>query len=172
MLTTLPWLIAEDKWKELGIDAPEFVGNLSFRKNENEKPIIIFGQDEYIFKQFIFTTKHWVLPDGTCHVMPKEEWEGIIVSSFVSCEFEYGFPHTKSQLAHINEFRKGQDYLYAEAATVINKTKSKPKLTSLIDHWVSELILQNNRIEHLVYLVNFLCIHLLINYWFTVPLNI
>ena len=53
------------EWEELGLSEPEFGGNLSVRKKEDEKPIIIFGQDECIFKQFLFSHSHWALPDGT-----------------------------------------------------------------------------------------------------------
>ena len=58
--------------------------------------------------------------------MSKEEGQYVMLSSFVSCEFEYGFPLTNSQLAHVNEYRKGQDYFDVEVAMEINKTTSKP----------------------------------------------
>jgi hypothetical protein len=42
----------------------KFGGNLSIRMPPNNKPLICFGQDEYIFKQNLFTGKAWTLPDG------------------------------------------------------------------------------------------------------------
>jgi hypothetical protein len=41
-----------------------FGGNLSVRMPPNTKPLICFGQDECIFKQFLFTGKAWTAPDG------------------------------------------------------------------------------------------------------------
>ena len=76
-------------------------------KKKNERPIVMFGQDECIFKQFLFSHKQWVLPDGTTPPMPKDEGQGVMLSSFVSCEFGYGMDLSSSQLVHINEYRKG-----------------------------------------------------------------
>ena len=38
---------------------------LSVRKDPNTKPLIILGQDEAIFKQFVFSKGTWVMEDGT-----------------------------------------------------------------------------------------------------------
>jgi hypothetical protein len=48
-------------------------GNLSVRSPENLKPLICFGQDECIFKQFTFTPKAWTVPDGQKAMIPKDE---------------------------------------------------------------------------------------------------
>ena len=90
----------------------------------------MIGQDECIFKQFLFSHKHWSLPDGTTPPMPKEEGQGVMLSAFVSREFGFGFELTEAQLDHINAYRKGQNYLDVESAMEINKTTVKPKLTS------------------------------------------
>ena len=66
-------------------------GNLSVRKPSNQKPLMILGQDEAIFKQSIFTHGAWVLPDGTKQLIPKDEGQGVMLSSFVSRELGYGF---------------------------------------------------------------------------------
>ena len=120
----------QNERRELGISQPDFGGNLSVRKKEDEKPIIMIGQDECIFKQFLFTHKYWALSDGTTPPMPKEEGQGVMLSSFCSREFGYGFPLTQAQLDHINEYRKGQHYLDVDAAMEIHKTTSKPTLIS------------------------------------------
>ena len=39
------------------INNTAFGGNLSDQKHDNMKPIIMFGQDECIFKQYTFTKK-------------------------------------------------------------------------------------------------------------------
>mmetsp|Transcript_26808 Transcript_26808/g.33053 ORF Transcript_26808/g.33053 Transcript_26808/m.33053 type:complete len:391 (+) Transcript_26808:1059-2231(+) len=69
----------------------QFGGNLSVRFPKGQKPLFIFGQDECIFKQYSFTKKAWILPDGTRPLIPKDEGMGIMLSSFTSREFGYGF---------------------------------------------------------------------------------
>jgi hypothetical protein len=39
-------------------------GNVSVRKTADQKPIIIFEQDESIFNQFSFGSSQWVGPSG------------------------------------------------------------------------------------------------------------
>ena len=68
----------------------------------------MIGQDECIFKKCSFTHNHWASLDGTTPPMPKEEGQGVMLSSFVSSEFRYGMELTKSQLSHINKYRRGQ----------------------------------------------------------------
>ena len=41
-----------------------FGGNLSVRKKTHEKPLILIGQDECIFKQYSKTKSQWCLPGG------------------------------------------------------------------------------------------------------------
>jgi hypothetical protein len=41
----------------------EFGGKLSVRIG-NERPLIMFGHDECIFKQYLLTKKAWTLPMG------------------------------------------------------------------------------------------------------------
>ncbi len=42
----------------------KFGGNLSVRKELEEKPLNMFGHDECIFKQYTITNKHWKAPNG------------------------------------------------------------------------------------------------------------
>jgi hypothetical protein len=49
-----------------------FGASLSVRKPTTIKPLIIFGQDECIFKQIKFSKKTWRLPDGRYPLLPKE----------------------------------------------------------------------------------------------------
>ena len=66
-----------------------FGGNLSVRKPPDQKPLIIFGQDECIFKQYTFSKKAWRSPDGALPLIPKDEGAGIMISAFISREFGY-----------------------------------------------------------------------------------
>lgn len=61
-------------------------GHLSVRMPPNTKPLMILGQDECIFKQYLFTKGVWVMPDGTRQLIPKEEGHGIMISSLCSRE--------------------------------------------------------------------------------------
>ena len=107
-----------------------FGGNLSVRFPMNEKPIIIFGQDECIFKQYAFTKKSWTSPDGTRPLIPKDEGQGLMLSSFVSREFGYGYDISNEILSKINEEMRGQNNHYSDedAAKIINGFTWKPKL--------------------------------------------
>jgi hypothetical protein len=75
-----------------------FGASFSVRKPTSSKPIIIFGQDECIFKQFKFTKKTWRLPDGRYLLLPKDDGAGIMVSAFVSREYGFGL----TNLTHTN----------------------------------------------------------------------
>lgn len=55
---------------------------------------------------------------------------GIMLSSFCSRDFGYGFDLSEDQLAVVNRFREGKEYLEDEAALEVMKTKKKEKLTS------------------------------------------
>ena len=71
------------------LESAMFGGCLSVRFPENKKPLIIFGQDECIFKQYIFCKKSWMGQEGQTALTPKEEGQGVMLSSFVSRD--YGF---------------------------------------------------------------------------------
>ena len=105
----------------------EFGGFLSVRKKECEKPIIMIGQDECIYKQYLLVKKQWILPDGTTAVNPKDEGMGIMLSSFCSRDFGYGFQLSPAQLDIVNDYRRGKSYLDEDAAMeILNKKKKDP----------------------------------------------
>jgi hypothetical protein len=60
----------------------KYSGNLSIRKQPEEKPLISFGHDECIFRQNIFTGKSWSGPKGELAIIPKDEGNGIMISAF------------------------------------------------------------------------------------------
>ena len=60
-----------------------FGGNLSVRKPVDAKTVIYVGQDEAIFKQFLFLTKMWVGPHGERPLLPKDEGAGTMISAFI-----------------------------------------------------------------------------------------
>ena len=91
----------------------------------------MFGQDECIFKQYSFTKKTWILPDGTRPLIPQSEGMGIMLSAFQSREFGYGLPISDADLAKINAEKRGKDKFYSDlsAAQSRNGKHWKPKLT-------------------------------------------
>ena len=106
-----------------------FGGHLSVKKPDKEKAKIMFGQDECIFKQFAFTKMTWSLSDGTKPLIPKDEVQGLMLSSFVSREFGYSMNLNADQLGRINAFRVGKAYSDELAAETKNGSKLKKDLT-------------------------------------------
>ena len=97
---------------------------LSVRKPHNQKPLLILGQDECIFKQFVFSQGVWVLPNGIKQLIPKDEGMGIMLSSFVSRELGYGFEIDDETLDKVNSNRENQqkERLYYNNRFFINLT--------------------------------------------------
>ena len=93
------------------------------------KSLMILGQDECIFKQYIFTNGVWVLPDGTRELVPKDEGHGVMLSSLCSRELGYGFELSKAILDEVNIKREGKHYSDSTAAKLRNGTSLKPRLT-------------------------------------------
>jgi hypothetical protein len=104
-------------------------GNLSVRIPANVKPLICFGQDECIFKQFTFTPKAWTAPDGQKSMIPKDEGLGVMISAFVSREFGFGFYILLEDLEKVNKKREGEKYSDEDAAKKVRGNSSKAPLT-------------------------------------------
>ena len=97
----------------------EFGGNLSVRRDKEKKPIIILGQDECIYKQFLFKHRHWIGRNGERPLLPKDEGQGIMLSAFQSREFGFGFRKlTESELESIN-MKRLSDVTYKDVEAAI-----------------------------------------------------
>ncbi len=81
-----------------------FQGMLSARKAPEDKPIICFGHDECIFKQFALSPKCWKRPNGEIAPVPKDEGAGLMISAFQSCEFGFGMQLSPEELQKVNEY--------------------------------------------------------------------
>jgi hypothetical protein len=68
----------------------QFGGDLSVRLRAGERPVLLVGQDESTFHQFIFSKKQWKGPNGKSFLMPKSEGEIYMASGFVAREFGLG----------------------------------------------------------------------------------
>ena len=77
-------------------------GYLSVRMPSGAKPLMIVGQDECIFKQYVFTKGIWVLPDGTKQIIPKDEGQGLMISGMCSREIGYATKISKKVLKLVN----------------------------------------------------------------------
>ena len=112
---------------ELG-NQSEFGGFLSVRRPTNQKPLLIFGQDECIFKQFLFRNKCWNGPDGETPLMPKGEGQGLMVSGFVSQEYGFNWKLSKEQLEEVNKTRRDKEYIDRDSAISKNGSPKKQDL--------------------------------------------
>ena len=98
--------------------------------SQNAKPIMIIGQDESMFAQYLLGSKTWVGPKGQRPLLPKSEGDGYMLSAFVSSAFGFGRELTEAELVRINRERRGVDKTYTDtvAAMEILKTTKKPML--------------------------------------------
>ena len=97
---------ASDKLLLLGNISGDFGGNLSVRFPTGCKPLIAFGHDESIFKQFLILLKTWIGPDGERNIAPKDDGLGVMISAFQSREFGFGVVVSDEQLKEVNEKKK------------------------------------------------------------------
>jgi hypothetical protein len=98
-------------------------GNLSVRIPPEQKPLIIFGHDECIFKQFTMVNKQWYGPNRETYVVPKDDGQGVMISAFQSREFGFGLEVTNEDLEAVNATRNGVKYKDEKAAI---ETKADP----------------------------------------------
>jgi hypothetical protein len=77
----------------------------SIRVSSKARPIMIVGQDESVFAQYLLGSKTWIGPKGQRPLLPKSEGDGYMLSVFVSREFEFGRLLTNDELAKINSER-------------------------------------------------------------------
>ena len=85
----------------------------------------MIGQDESVYKQYLINSKQWNLPDGTTAVNPNYEGHEIMLSSFVSHDFGYGWKLSPEQLLTVNIYRQGKTYTDEIAALEVLKQKEK-----------------------------------------------
>jgi hypothetical protein len=94
--------------------------------------LMIIGQDESVFAQYLLGSKTWIGPTGQRPLLPKTEGDGYMLSAFVSREFGFGKEMTEAELAKVNDERRGmhKTYIDTQAATEILKSNEKPLLTA------------------------------------------
>ena len=107
---------SHEDFHALGTKQHDFSGRLSHRFPEGANPVMIFGQDEAIFKQFSSMWKAWSGPGGLKAIWPKDDGIGVMVSAIVSREFGFGVEWSLELQEKVNERRRGQTYSDEEAA--------------------------------------------------------
>jgi hypothetical protein len=105
-----------------------FGGNLSVRKPPGVKPIMIFGQDESVFNQFLLKSRQWVGPQGQRPLLPKTDGLSLMLSAFQSRETGFGVHISRLQLDEINDTRRGQNYVDVDAAMAVHGQAVKKEL--------------------------------------------
>ena len=96
---------------------------MSVRKQTNIRPLMLIGQDESTYHQYVFSNKHWKGPTGLNFILPKSSGDILMISGFQSREFGLGFGDLLSPmiLSKINEKRKGCKYISVDDAKLIGK---------------------------------------------------
>jgi hypothetical protein len=103
---------------------------MSIRVSSKARPIMLIGQDESVFAQYLLGSKTWIGPKGQRPLLPKSEGDGYMLSAFVSRDFGFGKRLTADELTRINNERRiGKTYTDTQAAEEILKTHRKPLLT-------------------------------------------
>ena len=99
--------------------------------------MIEFGQDECIFKQYIFRHKAWT-QKKKIRPRPKDEGYGLMMSAFLSRVFGFGMEMTKDDMEKVNDMRQGKHFTDEDAENAINrgsvdypKLKNPPFVTTL-----------------------------------------
>jgi hypothetical protein len=113
--------------KEMNFDL--YGGNLSVRMPPpRSKPLMIFGQDESVFSQFLLKSKQWVGPLGQRALLPKTEGMSLMISAFQSRETGFGLQISPTQMEEINESRRGKNYVDLDAAIAVHGQVGKKDL--------------------------------------------
>ena len=109
------------------VDGHDFEPQLSIR-NETRRELVIFGQDEAIFRTTHLNTNTWYI-DGQSSLRSKGMGVGVMVSSFNSYRFGFGMNITNEQLQCVNTYRRAKCYCETNAAIFLNGSPAKPSLT-------------------------------------------
>ena len=113
-------------------DHRPFEYKISVRKPDNVKPLIIFGQDESTYHQFIFSKKIWKSNTGASYIQPKGMGEILMISAFQSRKTGLGLGHYLSDeiRREVNANRKGKSYLLKDDTKLIYGSDTKSDINN------------------------------------------
>ena len=106
-------------------------GSLGVRRPVNNRPLLLIGQDESSYHQFVFSKKQWKGPGGHNFILPKGLGETLMISGFWSRTFGLGLGdllNAKMQ-KRINVSRRGKKYKSEVDADIVNSNANKKDLT-------------------------------------------
>ena len=109
----------------------QYGGNLSVRRDGNKRPIMMIGQDESTYHQYIFSNRYWKGPNGSNFIVPKSSGDIVMISGFQSREFGLGLHKylTPDIFNIINEKRKGKNYISTFDAEIVKGKSTKDDIT-------------------------------------------
>jgi hypothetical protein len=97
-------------WLNIPEEEFPYGGNLSIRMEDEDmkdvKPLIILGQDEAIFRQYLLTVMCWQGSDGSIPLVPKDDGISIMMSAITCREFGFGMPLSDAQLRKLMNTEK------------------------------------------------------------------
>ena len=115
---------------ERGTEMHEFGGLLSVRFPAGKLPILLFGQEEVIYKQFMSMWKAWTGPGGVKALCPKDEGIAVMISAIVGDDLGFGVDWNEELMRCVNDFCQGNKRDDKEAAVKLNGTTVKKDLQS------------------------------------------
>ena len=106
-------VMSRDGVREYHIDShPDFLQiepQLSWRKDPNVRPKIIFGQDETVMKEHTYSNKCWHDPTGATELLPKSDGIAKMIPALVSRVSGLGVELTAEELAEVNSNRTDEN---------------------------------------------------------------
>ncbi|KAI2502373.1 hypothetical protein MHU86_12105 [Fragilaria crotonensis] len=121
-----------------------FQPSTSIRVSSKTRPMMIVGQDESVFAQYLLGAKTWVGPKGQRPLLPKSEGDGYMLSAFVSREFGFGRLLTEDELARINLERRTNGATYTDTHAEMEVLGSINKLPFTESPFVKYLFIGAN----------------------------
>ncbi|KAI2509106.1 hypothetical protein MHU86_5354 [Fragilaria crotonensis] len=98
----------------------------SIRVSSTATPLMIIGQDESVFAQYLLGSRTWIGPSGQRPLLPKSEGDGYMLSAFVSRVFGFGRVMTKEELDQVNATRRAvgrNTYIDEQAARSVGNNQ-------------------------------------------------
>ena len=105
----------------------KFGGWLRARMKLGEPQVIILGQDEEIFKHYLFFNNMWT-HKGKHRLVPKYEGYGVMILVFQYQVFSFRYTFTVPDLQTVNEYcalHPKYVHVYTET-TILRKTRKEP----------------------------------------------
>ena len=116
------------------VDEPLFglVADWSVRRPNKDDPtakrLVIIGQDECVFMQYLLGTKYWTGPKGERPLLPKSEGDAYMVAAFSGRDIAFGLKLTDEEMAEVNRRRKDTSYIDKAAAKELYNCEKKQEL--------------------------------------------